>query len=297
MTMNTSPPPEQPHLDDEAVSAALDGQATASDRLHLAGCERCSARRDALEAARAAIAAPVETLDEAARRMLLSRALEGAVVVSPATSMSHSRRRWFERPAMAGAAAAAVLVALVAVGSMVGGDGGGTDESASRSAAPAAEGPESLAQDSAAGGLFVGELGDVSSADSLQFLAARERAGGADEEYAANPKAATARPLEDSGEGTGSPGALPAPAPLAPASPAAGSQEASPPSTGVTEADAQRCADILGTGDARGSALRALASGNLDGKPVVVVAFERDGRVTAYVTDVGTCEVLRSYEL
>ena len=56
MNMNAS------HLDDEALSASLDGVlGDAAGQMHLAGCATCMARRDQLAGARTALAgAPVE---------------------------------------------------------------------------------------------------------------------------------------------------------------------------------------------------------------------------------------------
>src|SRR5207249_7902165 len=109
------------HLDDETLSALIDGAAgggtddatpPAAAATHLEGCARCARRRDELASARAALAAaPVEPLDDLARRRLVSGALAQAAV-TPAGSGA----QWFRRhPALVGSAAAVLLGALLAV--------------------------------------------------------------------------------------------------------------------------------------------------------------------------------------
>ncbi len=62
------------HLDEEATSAALDGEASAGDLAHVQGCARCRASLDRLRAARAAVAAPV-AVDAEARETAIAAAL------------------------------------------------------------------------------------------------------------------------------------------------------------------------------------------------------------------------------
>lgn len=115
----------QPHLDDEQLSADLDGLALDErERSHLQGCADCAARLRALAAASMAVAAPVVPLGPAVVETLVATATasqtgpgagaggEGEGIVS-----LDGPRRSIHRPAtpartwMTGAAAALVLLA------------------------------------------------------------------------------------------------------------------------------------------------------------------------------------------
>ncbi|HVW33166.1 MAG TPA: hypothetical protein VHL53_11545, partial [Acidimicrobiia bacterium] len=86
------------HLDDEFLSALLDGDATPGDgagpdaAAHLRACDRCAGRQSDLAGARVALAgAPVEGLDELTRRRLVA----GAVAAGgPAAAPAGGRSRW-----------------------------------------------------------------------------------------------------------------------------------------------------------------------------------------------------------
>ncbi len=134
-----------PHLDDEALSAGLDGAATASEEAHLASCPQCRAQTSALAAIARAVGTPIgprpaREVDDAVQRALA--AWEPAATAAPslaepaamadgggwepdAPSASH---RWAGRPAsrrrvgpprwlgpVAGIAAAILVVGGVAV--------------------------------------------------------------------------------------------------------------------------------------------------------------------------------------
>jgi hypothetical protein len=91
------------HLDDEQVSAALDGEASADERAHLETCETCRARLDAFRTVSQAVAEPVPS-------DLIAR--ETAVAAAMAPEMPR------RRPPVAtwlAAAAAAVIALAVAV--------------------------------------------------------------------------------------------------------------------------------------------------------------------------------------
>ncbi|HEX7166507.1 MAG TPA: hypothetical protein VF230_05965 [Acidimicrobiales bacterium] len=104
----------EPHLDDERVSALLDGEDDATAQSHLATCDRCRARFDRFASVRAAMATPVEPLDAGDVDRLVSRALSAAVGLSPVTSIADARsRRRAGLPAGAVAAIAALFIALV----------------------------------------------------------------------------------------------------------------------------------------------------------------------------------------
>jgi hypothetical protein len=97
------------HLDDEMLSAALDGYGSVADRAHVDSCDKCRERLDALKRVAELVGSPVAGPDQEAREAAVAAAL--AVYrgsrVTPAAS-----RRLFVRPVLA---AAAVLV-LVGIG-------------------------------------------------------------------------------------------------------------------------------------------------------------------------------------
>jgi hypothetical protein len=128
------------HLDDEQLSALLDGEP--ADRAHLASCASCASRLTALGDARDALAAatvaplPADVLDA-----LVGRALDAATTVDPAiVPLTRGRRRPPPPTWLAGAAAA--LVALVgAVGLLrVATDAGSSNDSAASVALTNGEG-------------------------------------------------------------------------------------------------------------------------------------------------------------
>jgi hypothetical protein len=96
------------HLDDVALSASLDGEATEEERAHLGGCPPCASRRDALARAAAAIGTPVPVIDGARRETTIATVLAARVVPL------HRRRppRW-ALGAVAAGLLAAVLVPLL----------------------------------------------------------------------------------------------------------------------------------------------------------------------------------------
>ncbi|HZQ27440.1 MAG TPA: hypothetical protein VFA94_07060 [Acidimicrobiales bacterium] len=105
-----------PHPDDEALSAALDGEDTAdvAAAAHAVTCDRCRARLAEFDAVRAAVAAPVAPADQVARARAIAAALDVSGA-SPAPGddigLAPPRRKAAApRPSLL--AAAAVLVAL-----------------------------------------------------------------------------------------------------------------------------------------------------------------------------------------
>ena len=69
------------HLDDDALSALLDGEATPEEAAHAGECEACTVRAAELRAAARAIAHAVAPVDPARRDAAIAAAL-GARVVS-----------------------------------------------------------------------------------------------------------------------------------------------------------------------------------------------------------------------
>jgi hypothetical protein len=293
MTMETS------HLDDDTLSASLDGALEdAAGQSHLAGCAGCSARRDQLEAARSALAtAPVEPVDELTRRRLVATALDEA-------GLATRPRAWYQRPALAGGVAAAVLALLVAVPFVTG------DRPSSDTNGAASAGLE------VAGGEFLGDLGDLSDPAALRerFAAQRPLAltdaaqagGGADTAggtgSASAPKAAAPPHAPVAGSATAETPAVPSPQP---ASDAAAESYAQNNRTARDEADsagldrtvAEACARTLAGGPARGSNLLAVATGTYQGNPAVVAVFSDEEGTTAFVAARDGCRLLTRYQV
>jgi hypothetical protein len=298
MTMNRTPD----HLDDEILSALLDGDTAMGSEAaaHVQACDRCAGRQAQLADARAALAAaPVEPLDELARRRLVAAALEAAEATpgdqEPAPAVPIGRSRWARRhPALIGSAAAALLALLVGVPFVVDNGGRGGDQ-ALTAQAPV---PESA-------GAFLGDLGDLSDRDRLRL---RLSGVAVSDTYASAP-----------GEAGPSPAAgAPTAAPLAGASPGSGGlagsgpaeKAASEPQAADTagqgfagdqsardRADTEACVAALLNGPARGGRLTRSGSGTYQGRPAIVAAFELSGGTEAIITDRSGCAVLDRFAI
>ena len=329
MTMN----PTSDHLDDEILSALLDGDATGDAveagpdaTAHLLACDRCARRQAELASARAALAAaPVELLDDLARRRLMAAALAAAEASPPAEAPGGvapiGESRWARRhPALIGSAAAVVLALLVGVPFVAGNSGSGRDQTQT------AQAPLQNSADS-----FLGDLGDLSDRDRLRL-----RLSGVSDTFAAAPAEAGPSPAAGS----------PAAAPLAGASPGAGglagttkapvaSTTAPPPAalrTAAPEggagsataskaapesatdsasagqaygsdqsardrADTDRCVAALLNGPARGGRLTRAGTGTYRGRPAIVASFELSGGTEAFITDRSDCAVLDRFSV
>jgi hypothetical protein len=326
MTMN----PNSDHLDDELLSAHLDGDRAATDSrpdaaAHVRGCDRCAARQAELAGARTALAAaPVEPLDELARRRLVAAALAAATEGTPAAEATAvtpiGRSRWARRhPALIGSAAAAVLAVLVGVPFVMDNGQPNRDETA------AAQAP---LQNSA--GTFLGDLGDLSDRDRLRL---RLSGAAPSEGFAAVP----AEPGPPSAAGA------PAPAPMVGAAPGSGGAAGSsreivasttmPPSAakrtaapeGTSDnsstaeasstasadqaysypgdqsardrADTDACVAALLNGPAKGGRLTRAGTGTYRGRPAIVASFELSGGNEAFITDRSGCAVLDRFSV
>ncbi|MDQ3945944.1 MAG: hypothetical protein M3357_12490, partial [Actinomycetota bacterium] len=205
---------------------------------------------------------------------------------------------------VAGGVAAALLALFAAVPFVTGGDNSGGDEQAATAALDAA------------GGEFLGDLGDLSDPSSL-----RQRLGA--QRSVALESAKTARGSDAAGDGSGtaeapeafSSPAVPAPAAGGPAVPAASapqpaSDTAAQPSAqlnqgaggdvdaaGLDRTVADACARILARGAAPGSQLLAVATGTYEGTPAVVAVFDGEGGTTAYVAARDGCRLLTRYQI
>lgn len=185
------------HLDDEALSAVLDGEATQEEAAHAERCDACSARLDAFRAAAAAIGAPLPAPSEEAREAAIAAALAGAPV------SLIDRRAQRTPPVWLLAVAAAVLV-LAALGPILArslDDGGDDEQTAARVEEDAAAGTmsadELLAPSGAAAapapGLDLGPVDGRQLADVVRPVLAQavrqEDAGSASRESAADADA------------------------------------------------------------------------------------------------------------
>lgn len=328
MTMDSTPG----HLEDEILSALLDGDAAGADpdaeaSAHVRACARCAGRQAELGAARAALAAaPAEPLDELTRRRLVAGALQAAdgtpAGIAPAASVRTGRARWASRhPALIGSAAAVLLALLVGVPFVVG-DNGGSEGDASLSAqAPLREGA----------GSFLGDLGDLSDHDRLRL---RLTGGAVSETYGSPPMEPGPSPA--AGGFSAATPAAPAPAPasggLASAENAPGSAPgAARPDTGTgirsaaptaksagpgadsiaadaataeqattadrDRADTDACVAALLDGPARNGRLIASGTGTFQGRPAIVAAFDLSGGTVAFVADRSGCAVLDRFSV
>jgi hypothetical protein len=287
--------PTSDHLDDETLSALLDGAAEDA-AAHLPGCERCSGRQAELAAARAALqAAPVESLDELTRRRLVTTALEAAGAAPPA-----GRARVRRHPALVGSAAAVILAVLVGVPFVLGNDRSSRDHTAL-----SAQAPES-AQDAAA---FLGDLGDLSDRDRLRLRlsgASPDAFTAAPAEPAASPPAAgrTAEPLATTtaplAAAGSSAGAEAGAAKSAPTNAVAADQPYASDQSALTDrdrADTDACVAALLNGAARGGRLTRSGTGTYQGRPSIAAAFELSGGTVAFIVDRSGCGVLDRFAL
>jgi hypothetical protein len=164
MSLDTPPDPAgRPHLDEEAVSAALDDEATADELAHLRACARCRAAVDRLRAASDAVAAPV-AIDAEAREAAIGAAIAAFQPVSqrpsratsgPVTQLPHRDRGSWRRRAAAPwlGIAAALLLVVLALPLLRGSDEEGLETSASDGAtSERAEAGGGSSGDDAAGG-------------------------------------------------------------------------------------------------------------------------------------------------
>lgn len=99
------------HLDDEAISAVLDGEADVDEAAHADACDACRARLAALRDVSVLLAAPVPPADTARRESAISAAISAADDRGGAVVPLHRRRT----PPAWLAAAAAVVVAVGAI--------------------------------------------------------------------------------------------------------------------------------------------------------------------------------------
>lgn len=161
------------HLDDETLSAHLDGITDASAQSHLAGCAACRDRLAAFEAVAAAVGRPAPVLDEAITDRLITTALAAGAVDELAPVVPLRRGRPTGLMWVAGVAAALTL--LLGVATAVSRAGRHGTAVASRSAiapttvAEATTGGQAF--DNAAGAVSGGDLGDQSDPEAVASFA------------------------------------------------------------------------------------------------------------------------------
>jgi predicted anti-sigma-YlaC factor YlaD len=163
-----------PHLDDGALSAALDGAPSSqAEQAHLSGCPTCQARLEQIAAVAEAVGVPVprRPVDEVNAAIQHALAPPGSRASAPLGAMQTRRRptsrrsrRWFE--AAGAIAAAAVLIGGVAA--LLGRGGASNPASKASSGAAVSESASTVVSGQAAVG--VGDLGEQSDPTQLARL-------------------------------------------------------------------------------------------------------------------------------
>lgn len=262
------------HLDDEAISAHLDGEATPEEAAHVDGCETCTARLAELRAASEAIGSPVD-LVFADRDAAVAAALSAA----PASNVVPLAGRRRQAPPQWLAVAAALLV-VVALVPLLGSLGGGGDDDSAETAATGEAADDTMAFDADASGgseaamgpVDGGNVGEVDVAGVRQLV----------EEAVAPPSAALRSDEaqeEESGEGAG------------------GAIESAAPATDAVPAP---CEDASRADFPEMGALRYRALGTYEGEEVSVLAFELPTevqRIRVVVRAVDDCAIRNVQEL
>jgi hypothetical protein len=276
-----------PHLDDEALSAALDGEATAAEQDHLATCAHCRARCDDLAAVARIVAGPVagprpDVVEAAVRRALeeSDRAASNAAAsggAGPATGPPFEpalapvsvppSRLGASRPAprwllpVAGIAAAVVIVGLLGI----------VLSRSSRHTSAATSAPTVAARAATKGASTTG----VPITTVTIAPAARAASGNLGNQTDPAVVAQIVR------------GALQAPAPAAGASPAASASAV--PATSPCVAEARRA---VGVPAGASAVARYTAVLVWRGVPAVVVVFSPSGGLAGVIMKTAGCSVL-----
>lgn len=253
------------HLDDEAISAYLDGEATPEEAAHVEACGGCAARADELRRAANLIGSPVPAVADERREAAIAAALDARVL-----SLEHRRRR--PPPAWLLGAAAVVVLALGLL-PLLARDGG--DD----------------AQDTAAGDAATSAL-EAPAAD-----------GGAEEDAATMFRATPAPvdagdlgPLDDDEIQDRVTAAL-----LAPVPESVGQTEADESATTAVPSapGPATCEDALRAAAPEAGTLRLTARATVEGRAAQLLAFEVPGpdalQLRVYVVADGDCDtVLRT---
>ncbi|MEA3055633.1 MAG: hypothetical protein QOD30_1065 [Actinomycetota bacterium] len=250
---------EHDHLDDEAISAVLDGEATAHEVAHVDGCASCAARLGELRDAALVVRTPVEPPSDVEREAAIAAAM------APRTaSVTPIRRR--VAPRWLGAAAA-VLAVLAGIGVFAGVQRDRDDPKQPSAADSGAGGATSRAAPAPEASTFVtavydgGDLGDI-DVHSLRTTI----------ESALSPSRSSAAQAAGSSAGA-----------------ASGTADDSAATTVAPKTPA--CEDTVRSGNPDLGALLYRALGHLDGEPVEVFAFDAGGRRWVYVVASDDCAI------
>ena len=261
------------HLDDEAISAHLDGEATPAEAAHVDGCETCTARLAELRAASEAIGSPVD-LGFADRDATVAAAM-AAAATSNVVPLA-SRRRTGPPQWLAVAAALLVVVALVP---LLGSLGGGDSDDSAETAASGEAADDTMAFDAdaadgtelAMGPVDGGNVGEVDVAGIRELV---------EEAVAGPPAAQRSDEAQEESEGAGG-----------------GDAAMSAPATDAVPAP---CEDAARTDFPEMGALRYRALGTYEGEEVSVLAFELPTevqRIRVLVRAVDDCAIRNVQEL
>jgi hypothetical protein len=260
------------HLDDEAISAVLDGEGTTEEAAHVDACATCAARRDALRDASLLVRTPIAPVAPADRDEAVRRALQADAAPANVVPM----RRGRHAPAWIGAAAA---IAAVVLGVVVVANGTGDD-----TGSDSATGALDPGSDDAAGGAALPEAagrgpvdgGDIGAIDVRSLRSTIEAALGARARQGATSSGGAVGG-SSSGAASGSGGTT---------SDDAAATTVAPP----VAFDAATCEHTIREGNPDLGATLYLAHGTLSGEPVAVYAFELAERRWVYVV-AGDCEI------
>ena len=253
------------HLDDEAISAHLDGEATPTEAAHVDGCATCRARLAELQGAAEVIGTPVPPANPAAVDAAVTAALDA---LPPKVVPLASRRRGALPTWLPVAAGLLLVVALVP---LFGSLGGGSDDDAGDGASTAMMAEDRAEEESAAldaagagagGGIATIDGGNVGPVDGTGVRQLVEEALGRSDSERSVAESAPA-------QGGGAGDVAPAP-----------------------------CEDRARDEFPDLGALRYRALGTVEGTEVSVLAFDLpDARVRVLVYAVDDCRITLSQEL
>jgi hypothetical protein len=248
------------HLDDETLSAVLDGEGTPAESAHADSCAACGTRLGALRDASVLVRSPVAAAPDAQRDAAIAAALGAAAAPSNVVPL---RRR---TPPVWLAAAAAAVLAVVGIAVFV---PRGDDDSAPTAAGDADDSTAGAVSDEfatsmAQAGIDGGDLGEIDPASLRETIEAALSGGGAGTTRAADEAVTTT--AADGAESAPSIMAAPLPPPC--------------------ESELRASNDLLGP-------LVYHATGTIRGEPQVVLVFEvtaEDGSVDRWVYVAATAD-------